>query len=168
VRQHIAHLEKEIHAALGPATVKTRVLSIGALLAAAWTAVKLKWDLFQHPRLVRHTYRIPSESFPLASAWQQLKTMNLPLSVELRQSDTIWLRLEHMLNEKEWHRLTGQLKEALNEKSHHLVVDLEKAIHLSQESAHHLALSLEEFRERVKFIWPDHFLSSETVNSTGS
>jgi hypothetical protein len=52
-----ARLEAEIEAAIGPPSLGPRVRSVLAPLAAAWTGFTLRHDLFQHPKLVRNTYR---------------------------------------------------------------------------------------------------------------
>jgi haloalkane dehalogenase len=52
-----ARLEAEIEAAIGPPSLGPRVRSVLAPLAAAWTGFTLRHNLFQHPKLVRNTYR---------------------------------------------------------------------------------------------------------------
>ncbi len=52
-----ARLESEVKAALGPPSLGPRVRSLLAPLAAVWTDFTLRHNLFQHPRLVRNTYR---------------------------------------------------------------------------------------------------------------
>jgi haloalkane dehalogenase len=64
VRQHIADLEARIHLILGRPTWTERFLSVLTLGLATWTGLTLKLGLFQHPRLVRHTFRMSSESLP--------------------------------------------------------------------------------------------------------
>lgn len=62
VRAWIRRLEKDIHNACGAPTWKERLLSMLAFPAAAWTALCLRWDFFQHPRLQRHAYRMSRKS----------------------------------------------------------------------------------------------------------
>ena len=52
-----AQLEAEVKAALGPPSLGPRVRSFLAPFAAAWTRFTLRHNLFQHPKLVRNTYR---------------------------------------------------------------------------------------------------------------
>ena len=52
-----AQLEAEIEAAIGPPSLGPRVRSWLAPAAAAWTGFTLRHNLFQHPKLVRNTYR---------------------------------------------------------------------------------------------------------------
>lgn len=163
VRKWIAQLENEIYASLGEPSLKERLLSFGALAAATWTGIKLKLNIFQHPSLVRHVYRWPEEAPKPARAWRHLSQLGLPLSVELRQEDTIWIRFEKLINEVEAKRLGAHLQDVLRKKRERLVVDLENLVHLSQESAHHLASNLEEFRHRVRLIIPSAFVDAETA-----
>lgn len=163
IRKKIADLEIEIYAALGRPTIKERLLSWGALGAAMWTGVKLWLNVLQHPTLVRHVYRWPSEAPKPARAWRHLSKLGLPLSVELRHEDTIWIRFEKLINEVEAKRLGHHLRDVLRKKREHLVVDLENLVQLSQESAQHLASNLEEFRHRVRLIIPNSFVDAETA-----
>jgi hypothetical protein len=41
--------------------MKEKFLSWAALVAAAWTSFKLRLNIFQHPKLVRHEYNRSSE-----------------------------------------------------------------------------------------------------------
>jgi haloalkane dehalogenase len=61
VRRSIAELQRRVHAELGVPTLKERLASFAVLGLAAWTALTLKLDLFQHPRLIRHTFRMPED-----------------------------------------------------------------------------------------------------------
>jgi len=66
VRRSIADLERQVHDELGPPTLKERLASFAVLGLAVWTGLTLKLDLFQHPRLIRHTFRMPEDpSVPL-------------------------------------------------------------------------------------------------------
>jgi anti-anti-sigma regulatory factor len=163
VRKWIAQLEKEIYVSLGKPSLKERILSLGALAAAVWTGIKLKLNIFQHPSLVRHVYRWPEEAPKLARAWRRLSELGLPLSVELRQENTIWVRLEHLINESDAKKLVFHLREVLQKKRERLVVDLEKVVHMNQDTARHIASNLEEFRHRVKLIIPRTFAHPEVA-----
>jgi haloalkane dehalogenase len=61
VRRRIARLERAIHTALGAPTWREHLTSIAAVGAAALTSIKLRLGLFQHPKLVKHVYRLPAE-----------------------------------------------------------------------------------------------------------
>lgn len=58
-RRALGELEKRIYDVLGKPNLKERVLALGAVPAAAWTALTLKLNLFQHPKLIRREFRMP-------------------------------------------------------------------------------------------------------------
>ena len=60
-----------LRAELGAPSLKERLFSVMAAGMAAWTALMLKLDLFQHPRLIRHTFRLCEES-RLHGVWRRL------------------------------------------------------------------------------------------------
>ena len=62
VRRRIGRLQKEIHAHIGRPSRLERLQSLTAAGLALWTAFTLKFKLFQHPRLVKHVYRLPAET----------------------------------------------------------------------------------------------------------
>jgi radical SAM superfamily enzyme YgiQ (UPF0313 family) len=59
-RRELGRLQRRIHEVLGKPTWTERALAAGAVPAAAWTALTLKLNLFQHPRLIRREYRTPA------------------------------------------------------------------------------------------------------------
>lgn len=61
IRQWIGQLERDLRAHLGQPTWPQRLKSVLAVASAAWTAVKLKFHLFEHPRLQRTAYRFPGK-----------------------------------------------------------------------------------------------------------
>jgi len=63
-RKELRQLERRIHKFLGKPTILEKFLGAGAILAAAVTAVTLKLNLFQHPKLIRSEYRLDSETPP--------------------------------------------------------------------------------------------------------
>jgi hypothetical protein len=58
VRRWIGRLQKRLQVALGSPTWKERLQSAGAVGLACWTGLTLRLGLFQHPPLVRHTFRM--------------------------------------------------------------------------------------------------------------
>lgn len=64
VRRLIQDLEKKIHATFGKPNIFERVQSFLALGMALLTGIQLKLGLFQHPKLMRHTFRIPVDLPP--------------------------------------------------------------------------------------------------------
>ncbi|MBT5873296.1 MAG: hypothetical protein HOH43_07735 [Candidatus Latescibacteria bacterium] len=62
-RSSTRNLQQRIHADIGYPTMAERFKSVLAVGAALWTALTLKLDLLQHPRLLRTTYRMRSKSW---------------------------------------------------------------------------------------------------------
>ncbi len=60
VRTSIADLERRVHAAIGRPTRRERLAALAAVGLAAWTSIRLRLGLFQHPSLVRHEFRTPA------------------------------------------------------------------------------------------------------------
>ena len=99
IRRWIGELEKQIIAELGAPTWGQRAKSMLAIGAAAWTAFTLKFDLFQHPRLIRTAYRLPRRGWKAAHLWEELPAElaipDLQINVELQHARRqVWLRLE--------------------------------------------------------------------------
>ena len=103
VRHWIGDLEQRIHAELGRPALAERFKSVMAVGAALWTAVTLKLDLFQHPRLMRTTYRMPAKRWSEFHLWEEIphkiSIPELAIRVELQHAKKqVWLRLEGALS----------------------------------------------------------------------
>jgi radical SAM superfamily enzyme YgiQ (UPF0313 family) len=157
VRRRIARLQAEVHAHIGRPTLTERAQSLAATGLALWTALTLKLDLFQHPRLVKHAYRMPAEAPRLARAWRRLSRLGEGISLELRPERTVWLRLSGPLASDDVARLAERARSALERTRHRLVLDLEHLTHLEQEAAHRLAETLRDHRERIRILAPATF-----------
>lgn len=59
-RKYLKQLQARIYKVLGRPTPKERVLGSAAVGAAAWTALTLRMNWFQHPKLIRREYRMTS------------------------------------------------------------------------------------------------------------
>src|SRR5512141_2162906 len=71
VRRWIGDLEKRIHTELGQPARGEQFKSVMAVGAALWTALTLKMDWFQHPRLQRTAYRLPEERWSAFHMWEE-------------------------------------------------------------------------------------------------
>ncbi|MAF66675.1 MAG: hypothetical protein CMJ84_13575, partial [Planctomycetes bacterium] len=58
-RRELRQLELRCHEVLGKPTAAEQLLGLGAVGAAAFTALRLKLNLFQHPKMNRREYRLP-------------------------------------------------------------------------------------------------------------
>jgi radical SAM superfamily enzyme YgiQ (UPF0313 family) len=159
VRQGIGELQRAVHARLGRPTVTERVQSGFAVAAAAWTGVLLKLDLFQHPRLLRNTYRLPSAGNSTGELWEELRrkvsTPDFCLRVELRHANQlVWLRLEGALSRSGAERLSQRLHDSLARNSSRVVLDLKRLNWEKIEDLRPLREKLAGYRSRVQLILP--------------
>jgi len=163
VRRRIAHLQREVQATFGRPTWTERIQSLLALGIAAWTAMKLRQGWFQHPSLVRHVYRLPSEAPRPARIWRRLSSLGFPVSVELRPQRTVWVRPECSLGSSEARQLALLARDALRRTRNRLVLDLKKAQGLERDAARHLVESLERFRDRIHVLAPPNFVYTQAA-----
>jgi hypothetical protein len=155
VRKNLRLLQREVHATLGKPTVLERLLSFGALVMALRTSILLRFDRFQHPRLTKHAYRLPAESPKAARIWRKLTARHAPLTVEMRQERTVWLRHDGILNGDAAARFAAEVRSALKRTRNRIVLDLERLEELEAETADHLAKALFEYRERIRVLLPE-------------
>ena len=114
VRRRIGRLQKQLHAALGSPTRKERVQSVAAVGLASWTGLTLRLGLFQHPPLVRHTFRMGEA--PPGRAWGRLRgedPAGPSIRVERRPASTVWVLLEGRLTATAAGRFVADLRAAL-------------------------------------------------------
>jgi len=155
IRKRIAQLEREIHATLGRPSWRERLVSIAAVGAAAWTSIKLRLGIFQHPKLVKHVYRLPAEAPRPARLWRRLTKAADIVSVEQRPERTVWLSLEGMLHSEDAARVAERVRRALRRTRDHLVLDFERLKELEAEAAYRFVEALEEYRERIRVLVPN-------------
>jgi hypothetical protein len=156
VRARIAKLQRRVQAALGAPTLTERVRATLAVGLAAWTGLTLKLNLFQHPKLGRHTFRMPEESLP-ARVWRRVRA-NAPswhqVEVELRAHSTIWVTVTGSLTVERAEALSTELAVALRKRKERLVVDLERIVDAETAALDELLERLEMYRDRVRVLVP--------------
>ena len=169
-RRKVGALEARVHRVLGPPTLGERLQSIAAVGAAAWTGVTLKLGLFQHPPLLRHTFRMPEEA-PPASAWLRLRrrlpqirsleaalgpasTIEVVVEVELRPESTVWVHVAGRLAFTEAQRLAAGILQALKRTEDRLILDLRRLLPDDLEGARHLVEELRTHCARVRIAVP--------------
>ncbi len=156
MRRAIGDLQRRVHASLGRATLAERIASVAGVAMAAFTGLTLRLGLFQHPKLIRHTFRMPEESLP-AKAWRQLTsrlTDGLRVEVELRPEATVWVRVAGKLNSAAAEELAAGLREGLRKRKERLVLDLERLAHSEQEVLEELAERLRAYQGRIRVVLP--------------
>ena len=67
----------QVHAELGAPASGQRLKSVLGVAAAVWTGLTLKLDLFQHPKLIRNTYRVPSRRWDAFEMWEEFRHKNV-------------------------------------------------------------------------------------------
>jgi radical SAM superfamily enzyme YgiQ (UPF0313 family) len=156
VRRWIGELQRRVHAELGAPTLRERARSVMATALAVWTSLSLRIDLLQHPRLVRHTFRMPLES-RLAKVWRRIHREDPDghnVAVERRAWSTVWIRVEGRLAAAGAERLAADLRRALERKKERIVLDLEKLARMEREAADRIAEELRAYSDRIRIVLP--------------
>jgi MFS superfamily sulfate permease-like transporter len=159
VRRWIGDLESRIHAELGMPSWRERLESVAAVFLAGFSWAKLQLNLFQHPSLIRHTFRLPEESVP-AKLWRRLRGEDPAghhVQVELRPEQTIWVRIEGRLAMAGADRLAEDLKNALARRRERLVIDLNRLKVSEEEALARLAKNLAQYRDRIRVVLPANY-----------
>ncbi|HEA69100.1 MAG TPA: hypothetical protein ENI07_20150 [Desulfobacterales bacterium] len=159
VRRGIRDLQRRIHAELGCPTLVERFKSVLAVGAALWTGLTLKLDLFQHPKLVRTTYRLPSKSWSTFHLWEEIphkiSIPELSIQVDLQHAKKqVWLRLEGVLSAANVEGLAQRIQDCLAVSKSRLVLDLNK---LRWDKVDGLRLLLEKlsgYRSHIRLVLP--------------
>ncbi len=158
VRRWIGDLQKRVRAALGSPTWKERIQSVAAVGLASWTGLTLRWGLFQHPPLVRHTFRMPDAS--CGGAWERLRGKDpagLSIQVERRPASTVWVLLEGRLTSSAAGRFVANLRAALarrKDQKDRVVLDLAGLAGQEEGAVGELASGLRGHRDRIRVILP--------------
>jgi hypothetical protein len=155
-RASIAALQRRAHAALGAPSLGERISSVGALALAAWTSLTLKLGLFQHPSLIRETFRMPEESLP-ARVWRRLHGDDAAghrVEVELRAESTVWVTVRGSLGAAGAEKLASELAAGLRKRKERLVLDLERLAAAERAALEDLARTLRAYGDRVRVLVP--------------
>ena len=159
VRRWIGDLERRIHTELGHSTLAGRFQSLVAVGAALWTGLTLKLNLFQHPQLVRTTYRLPDRHWNAFDLWEEfhrkVSIPNLSIQVELQHAkQQVWLRLEGALSARGAEGLGQRIRESLARSKSHLVLDLQKLHWHKVDDLRPLREKLAAYRSRIRLVLP--------------
>jgi haloalkane dehalogenase len=159
IRKWIGELERNIHAELGKPEMAQRFKSVMAVGAAMWTAVTLKLDLFQHPKLQRNLYRMPDENGKTFAMWQEFQKKhalsNFSVQVEWQAAKKqVWMKLEGALSRADAENLGGRLRDSLARSKNRLVLDLNKLHWDRAENLRPLAEQLKAYRSRIRVVLP--------------
>jgi anti-anti-sigma regulatory factor len=126
------------------------------VVLAGWTSLTLRFGLFQHPRLVRQTYRI-ADAVP-GGAWTLLRDGIAPheasVKVERRRASTVWVRLEGSITRAAAERFAARLRTVMARKKERVILDLGRVAGLEEGAAHGLAEGLKAYRHRIRVVLP--------------
>jgi len=159
IRRWIGALQRDLHAELGTPTLKERVMSALGVGAALWTAFTLKFDLFQHPKLIRTLYRMPTKRWRAFELWEELPTkISIPdfsMRVDLQHANKqVWLSLEGALSKTHAENLAQRLHDSLVQTKNRVVIDL-KHLHWDKiEDLAPLCEKLAGYRSRIRLVLP--------------
>ena len=133
--------------------------SVLGAAAAAWTGLTLKLDLFQHPKLTRTSYRLPSKRWSAFDLWEKFHREaahpELSVQVELQHArKQVWLRLEGALSATAAEGLGQRLRDSLARSKSRLVLDLKKLHWDKTDDLRPLAEKLAVYRSRIRLILP--------------
>lgn len=159
VRKWIGDLERRIHAELGQPAFGQQLKSVLAVGAALWTGFTLKFDLFQHPKLQRTTYRLPEKSWSAFELWEEFQKRhpvpNFSIQVELQHAkQQVWMRLEGALSAKDAEGLGQRIRNSMARSKNRLVLDLNKLHWDKVENLRPLAEQLAAYRSRIRLVLP--------------
>jgi hypothetical protein len=157
IRRHIHDLQQRLYTELGSPTLAERFMSLLAVGAALWTALTLKLDLFQHPSLVRTTYRIPDKSWSAFHLWEEIphKISGLSIQVDLQHAKKqVWLRLEGVLSAANAERLAQRIQDSLAQSKSRLVLDLNKLRWDKIDDLRSLLEKLADYRSNIRLVLP--------------
>jgi hypothetical protein len=159
VRRWIADLQRRLHAEFGRPTFGGTCKSAMALGAALWTALTLKIDWFQHPRLIRTTYRFPEKRWNAFHIWEGLQAKaagpNFSVRIELQHARRqVWMRLEGALSTVDAEHLGQKIGESLARSQNRLVLDLKKLHWDKTQDLRPLRESLDLYRSRIRLVLP--------------
>jgi radical SAM superfamily enzyme YgiQ (UPF0313 family) len=165
IRSRIRELEYKIRAELGNPTMAERLMSLSALGAGAWTALKLRLGIFQHPRLGRVSFRMPEEGLSLwaTKIWESLRSESISshfsVQVDLQHAKRqVWVKLNGMLDSFRAEKLARKIKEYLEKDQGKLILDLENVKASEDEALETLANKLRAYRRRIRIRLPRNYL----------
>ena len=166
IRSWIRELQYKVHAEFGAPTMSERLISLIAVGAAAWTALKPRLGIFQHPRLGRVSFRMPEEGLGLwaTKIWESLRDESISphfsIQVDLQHAKRqVWVQLNGVLDSLRAERLAQRIEEYLKKGRGKLILDLEKVKVFEDKSLDALANKLRAYRHRIRIRLPRNYMS---------
>ena len=159
IRRWIGTLEQQIIAELGKPTLAQTFKSVLGIGAAIWTAITLKFNLFQNPKLIRTEYRLPSRGWSAFHLWEKLPSEvaipELDVQVELQHArKQVWLRLEGALSSAHSAGLGQRIHDSLAQSKAKLVLDLQSLHWDKIDDLQPLREKLAAYQSRIRVVLP--------------
>jgi radical SAM superfamily enzyme YgiQ (UPF0313 family) len=159
VRRWTRDVQRRIHAELGKPSLPERFKSVLAAGAAIWTGLTLKLNLFQHPKLVRTTYRLPEKSWSAFHLWAEIphkiSIPELSIQVDLQHAKKqVWLRLEGVLSADYAEGLAQRIQDSLARSKSRLILDLNKLRWDKADDLRPLMEKLAGYRSHIRLVLP--------------
>ncbi len=159
IRRWIGTLEQQIIAELGKPTLAQTFKSVLGIGAAIWTAITLKFNLFQNPKLIRTEYRLPSRGWKAFHLWEKLPSEvaipELDVQVELQHArKQVWLRLEGALSSAHSAGLGQRIHDSLAQSKAKLVLDLQSLHWDKIDDLQPLREKLAAYQSRIRVVLP--------------
>lgn len=159
IRQWIGDLQRRIHAELGQPTLREHGTSMLAVGAALWTALTLKLNWFQHPKLIRTTYRLPEAHWNGFAIWDEFQrkvtSPEFSIQVELQHAkQQVWMRLEGVLSTLDAEGLSERISESLARSRSRLILDLNKLHWDKTQDLRPFREKLAAHRSRIRLVLP--------------
>jgi radical SAM superfamily enzyme YgiQ (UPF0313 family) len=159
VRRWVGDLERRIHAELGAPALGQRLKSVLGVAAALWTGLTLKLDIFQHPKLIRTSYRVPGRRWGAFEMWEEFRgkvaSPSFSAQVELRHATKeVWIRLEGAPSASDAEALGERIRESLARCKSKLVLDFKKLRWEKVENLEPLREKLAGYRSRIRVVLP--------------
>jgi haloalkane dehalogenase len=142
-----AHLEAEVRTLLGLPNLGRRLLSWLAPAAAAWTRFTLRHDYFQHPKLVRRTYR----TTPWALRTGELGSLRVSIERALRST---LVKIEGALDRASARRLAAGILAHLHGNDAQVKVVVAEGTRAEPRDLELLAQKLAPLRHRISIFPP--------------
>ncbi|MBN1945358.1 MAG: cobalamin-dependent protein [Bradymonadales bacterium] len=158
-RQATTQLKRRVVDELGRPTVGQRVMALLAIFAALWTALTLRFHLFQNPSLTRRSYRVPARRLMPRWLEEKLAEYSVPkqLSVVVQVQggrNRLRVRLEGVLEAWQGERIAERLSEYLKQTKVRLILDLEKLTTMKDNAAAAISERLVAYRHRIRVAMP--------------
>ena len=119
----------------------------------------MRLDFFQHPKLIRTSYRVPDERWGAFEMWEELHrkvaSPDFSIQVELQHAkQQVWLRLEGALSGNDAEGLAHRISESLARSKNHLVLDFNKLHWNRTTDLEPLREKLADYRSRIRVVLP--------------